>query len=221
MTRLARPRLVVFDIDGTLSDTTSTIVDCWQRAMAACALPALAADEIRSRVGQAISASLPALVPDLTNAQLELFLREYKSIYVSTVTSVPPSLFPGVREMLERLRGDGIAIGVATSKSRAGIDRTLTADALDDVVPTAFRASADDGPSKPHPKILVDLLKRTRHEPGETVMVGDTTFDVEMAHAAGVRAVAVTCGAHDRAVLERVEPTAIVETAADVPSLWG
>ena len=88
MTRLTRPRLVVFDVDGTLSDTTDTIVDCWQRAIAACGIEPLPADDIRNRIGQAITTSLPALVPGLTDTQLELFLDRYKTIYIETVTSV-------------------------------------------------------------------------------------------------------------------------------------
>lgn len=221
MTRFTRPRLVVFDVDGTLSDTTDTIVDCWQRAIAACGIEPLPADDIRNRIGQAITTSLPALIPGLTDTQLELFLDRYKTIYIETVTSVPPPLFPGVRETLERLRAAGIAVAVATSKSRPGVDRTLAADDLGHIFPAAYRASADDGPSKPHPKMLVDLLHRTHHQPADAIMVGDTTFDIEMAHAAGVCAVAVTCGAHPRAMLERVEPAAIVETVRDLLPLWG
>lgn len=221
MTTINKPKLVVFDVDGTLCDTTATIVDCWERALSACGLEVPPAAEIRSRIGQAIVTSLPALVEGVTDAQLGRFLETYRDIYVGTVTSVPPPLFPGVRETLDRLRADDVAVGVATSKSRVGLDRTLTADGLDDAFPTAYRASADDGPSKPHPKMLIDLLERTWHAPEDTLMVGDTTFDIEMAHAAGVRCVAVTCGAHDRVTLEEVEPAAIVHTVAHLPELWG
>ena len=83
-----------------------------------------------------------------------------------------------------------------------------------------FRASADDGPSKPHPKMLLDLLERSWHEAEDAIMVGDTTFDLRMAQAAGVRGVAVTCGAHDREILEDAGPVAILAATAQLPTLW-
>ncbi len=220
MNLLTKPKLVVFDMDGTLVDTTATIVDCWKRALSRCSLRIPADDEIRGRIGQAIVTSLPGLLPETSAEDLERFLAAYREVYVNTVTATPPPLFPGVRRLLNELNAADIATGIATSKSRSGLDRALAADQLEDAFPPSLRATADDGPSKPHPKMLLDLLERTWHEAGDALMVGDTTFDLDMAHAAGVRAVAVTCGAHDRATLAASRPDAIVATAAEVTRLW-
>ena len=219
MTPFSRPSLVVFDVDGTLSDSTATIVSAWADALATTGLPVPDADVIRSHIGMAIKASLPSMCPGITDAQYAAFYENYRERYVSA-TRVQPPLFDGTRALIEALSDDGIAVGVCTSKGRQGLDRMLAGHDLEDLFPVPYRASADDGPSKPHPKSLLDLIERTWHEHDDVVMVGDTTFDIEMAHAAGVRSVAVLCGAHDRATLEAVSPTAIVETVVDLPSLW-
>lgn len=219
MTDFLKPTLVVFDVDGTLSDSTSTIVSAWTDALQATGLPVPDPSIIRSHIGMAIKASLPSMVPDITDAQYAAFYENYRDRYVTATLTQPP-LFEGTRELLESLKAADIALGLCTSKGRAGLDRMLRGHDLENLFPPPCRTSADDGPSKPHPKSLLDLIERTWHEPADVVMVGDTTYDVEMAHAAGVRSVAVLCGAHDRNTLESVNPTAVIDTVVDLPSLW-
>lgn len=220
MSPLKKPRLVVFDMDGTLLDTTATIVDCWKQALDRCGLRVPTDHELRSRVGQAIVTALPSLLPESGEEDLERFIEVYREVYIAAVTATPPPLFPGIRGLLDTLKAQGIPTGIATSKSRAGLDRTLAADHLEEWFPPILRASADDGPSKPHPKMLLDLLERSWHEAEDAIMVGDTTFDLRMAQAAGVRGVAVTCGAHDREILEDAGPVAILAATAQLPTLW-
>jgi len=219
MTLTARPTLVVFDVDGTLSDSTTVIVNSWMAALEATGLPVPEPAVIKSHIGMAIKASLPSMCPGVTDAQHATFFAHYRDLYVSATLTQPP-LFEGTREALERLRDGGIALGVCTSKGRQGLDRMISGHDLEEFFPAPYRASADDGPSKPHPKSLLDLIERTWHQTAAVIMVGDTTFDIEMAHAAGTRSIAVTCGAHDRATLESVSPTAIVSSVVDVPDLW-
>ncbi|MAG58230.1 MAG: HAD family hydrolase [Planctomycetes bacterium] len=208
------PRLVVFDMDGTLCDTTQIIVDTWHATLIECGFGSPGHDAIRHYVGSAIKASFPALRPDSAPGDIDVFMSHYRDNYIAAVTRSHPPLFLGVREILDRLFEAGTLLGVATSKSRVGLDRTL--DALDLRRYFVAFATADQAPSKPHPQMMLDLLRDTRTDPQDAIMIGDTTFDLEMAHHAGVRAVGVTWGAHSRETLVKVKPFAVVDGLSDL-----
>lgn len=124
------------------------------------------------------------------------------------------ALFPGVRELLERLHASGRLLAVATGKSRHGLDRALQASGLDG----CFAASrcADETNPKPHPAMLLELMQQLAVAPGRALMVGDTSHDLEMAGGAGVDAVAVTYGAHPEAALRALEPRGCVASVAEL-----
>ncbi len=126
------------------------------------------------------------------------------------------TLFPGAAEMIRELRDSGFMLAVATGKSRRGLDRALQETGLQGYFDTT--RCADEGFSKPHPGMLQAVMDALDVQPAATVMIGDTTHDLEMAHAAGVAAVAVTYGAHQRDSLSACKPLAMVD---DLRTLHG
>lgn len=207
--------LVVFDWDGTLMDSRARIVHAMQRACAACevAVPAPAAvcDSIGLDLLAAVLRIAPALAPTRAHAVAERYRHEYRA-----ADDIPSPLYPGAAGMLASLAAGGRQLAIATGKSRAGLERALIESGLNG----SFAASrtADECAAKPAPDMLLALLGELGVAPGAAVMVGDTTFDLAMARAARLAAVAVTHGAHDRARLVAAEPDLIIDALDELPS---
>ncbi len=123
-------------------------------------------------------------------------------------------LFDGVLDLLAELRAEGFMLAVATGKTRVGLDRALASNVLVGLF-DATRC-ADEGRPKPHPDMLLQLMSKLDVAPGETLMIGDTTHDLELARAAGVDAVAVAYGAHEPAGLAASRPLATVHSIGEL-----
>lgn len=210
----AECRLLVFDWDGTLVDSEARIVDAASTAIAEIGLPARARAEIRDIIGLGLHEAVEKLYPDADEATCVRFVEHYRRHFVQRMGAGSP-LFPGVAETLEALRGQAYALAVATGKSRAGLARELEATGLGE----HFDATrcADETCSKPHPRMLFEIMEELGFERHETLMVGDTVYDLEMARNAGVRAAAVTCGVHERDRLLQFEPLVFLESVAGLP----
>lgn len=205
-------RAVIFDWDGTLLDSTAHIVAALQAACADLQLPAPSAEEASWVIGLSIEQALYRLVPDLDYARLDTFVDSYRQHFYRQERQL--RLFTGLDPFLRDLHGRGVLLGVATGKSRRGLDRAMAALDLRHV----FQATrcADETQGKPDPAMLHELLAEFDIDPDEAVMVGDTTHDVLMAHNAGVDCLAVSYGAHPRATLIPSAPTALVSSAHDM-----
>jgi len=206
--RRRRFRLIVFDWDGTLVDSTQLIASSIRAACRDLGLPVPSPASARHVIGLGLEDALRLVAPALPLARYgELALR-YRHHFVLRDAEIP--LFPGVRPMLQELEDGGALLAIATGKSRRGLDRALEQQAIG----RHFVASrcADEGFAKPHPGMLEHLLERAGAGRDETLMIGDTTHDLEMARNAGVGAVAVSYGAHPREALERHAPLAIVDS---------
>ncbi len=206
-------RLVVFDWDGTVMDSAARIVACIQGTIADLALEPRTDDQIRHIIGLSLTESIDNLYPGRDIAFHQRLIEGYRHHYL--VTNPTPSLpFAGAGETLASLHAAGYLLGVATGKSRRGLDEVLAATGYGDY----FHATrcADEAPSKPHPGMLEQILDVLGAAPGETLMVGDTSFDLEMARNAGADAVAVTYGAHPRKRLEAAEPLACLDDIRDL-----
>jgi phosphoglycolate phosphatase len=204
--------LVVFDWDGTLMDSAGAIV---RAIMAACIdLGVAPPTEERARhvIGLGLSDALRHAVPDLAVEAYPRMADRYRYHYLSSDHEL--ELFGGAREMMEWLAAQEVLLAVATGKSRKGLDRALGHSGLG----ALFHATrcADECFSKPHPAMLEELMAELGVLPARTVMIGDTTHDLQMARNAGVAGVAVSFGAHPRAVLEAEEPLACVETPSEL-----
>lgn len=208
----ANLKLVVFDWDGTLVDSTRAIVIAMQYAAADLGLPVPSSQQAAHVIGLGLHDALRLAVPALTAAQLPAYIERYRVHYLSRDAQL--GAFEGIEPMLDALEQAGVAMAVATGKSRQGLDRALSQfDWRRRFVATRC---ADEGEPKPHPWMLEDLAVELGLEPADMLMVGDTTHDLGMARAAGAAAIGVTYGAHDRAQLLLEPALALVD---NVPSL--
>jgi phosphoglycolate phosphatase len=194
-------RLIVFDCDGTLVDSQQLIVDAAGQALLVHDLAPLSANAIRAVIGLSLDLAFMKLVPGVDARMLVSLVETYRTAWRRLrAQGVREPLFPRAKEVLGILDGRGHLLGVATGKSRAGL-----LDVLDHHGLSALFVSlqtADRHPSKPHPGMLEAAMRETGSDPEETLMVGDTSFDMEMARAAGARAIGVAWGYHPSALLE-------------------
>lgn len=203
---------VIFDWDGTLMDSTFSIVESIQLASADVGLPVPSTMQASWIIGLSLESGLYKAVPELTADLMPAFIERYRHHFFQRDKSI--KMFDGAVPMLAELRQRTIPISVATGKSRAGLDRVLRAVELVDYFNTT--RCADETQSKPDPQMLHEIMWELDLEPERVLMVGDTTHDIHMAHNAGMDSLAVTYGAHDVPTLEKSEPTVIVESVPEM-----
>jgi phosphoglycolate phosphatase len=198
--------LLVFDWDGTLMDSAAHIVYSIQAAARDLEIDSPPEERARHTIGLGLVDALTYLFPSLPRAQYPRLAERYRHHYLAGDHQL--ALFTGAEEGIRMMHAAGFGLAVATGKSRQGLDRSLAASRL----ALFFHASrcADEGQPKPHPDMLIYLMKALGANPKRTLMIGDTTHDLEMARSAGVSAVAVGYGAHPRASLETHAPLACV-----------
>lgn len=204
--------LIVFDWDGTLMDSTATIVTCIQSAARDLGLPVPDNKQAAYVIGLALSDAMQAVVPGLEPKHYPHMVERYRYHYLAKDKEL--TLFEGVREMLSDLAQEGYFLAVATGKSRVGLNRALDAANLLSVF-DATRC-ADETFSKPHPAMLQELTRELGQDMRRTLMVGDTTHDLQMAVNAGAASVGVHYGAHSAHELQELNPLFI---ASSVPEL--
>lgn len=201
------PDLVVFDWDGTLSDSRDRIVACFHDALAAIGVEPATDDVIRGTIGLELPDAAAVIMPDADRARCLELTEAYRSIWLAP-GAPRAKLFDGARSCLEALSGRGLTLAVATGKSRRGLDRELAETELGEFF--AATRTADETRGKPHPMMLLELLAELGVAASAALMVGDTTFDLEMANNATVPAVAVASGTHSRADLLACQPKACI-----------
>ena len=208
MTR--RYELIVFDWDGTLMDSAGAIVRAIQASARDLGLPEPSDARARHVIGLGLQEALSYAVPELDPAAYPLMVERYRHHYLSADHQL--ELFPGSFELIEGLAGSGRLLGVATGKSRKGLDRALAHSGLG----AFFHATrcADECFSKPHPQMLEEVMAECGVLPERTLMIGDTTHDLDMARNAGVDALAVGFGAHPQEVLRQAEHLALMDSTA-------
>lgn len=207
--------LIVFDWDGTLMDSAAAIV---RAILAACRdldLPEPPEARARHVIGLGLHDALAHAVPELQVADYGRMVERYRFHYLSSDQQL--TLFPGAFEMIESLADAGRLLAVATGKSRIGLDRALAHTRLGGYFHST--RCADECFSKPHPAMLEEIMADLGVARERTLMVGDTTHDLDMATNAGVAALAVSFGAHPRAALVDALPLDIVDTPAAL-AMW-
>ncbi len=211
-------QLVIFDWDGTVMDSTGRIIACMHQAGADLCLPVLEDDAVREIIGLGLPEALRTLYPGIGDRDLERMRERYAVHFVSAEAS-PSRLYPGARETLAALRTAGLRLAVATGKSRKGLDRVWASSGLGD----SFDASrcADETHSKPHPAMVTELLTELGVAPERALVVGDTSFDLQMARDAGVDRVAVSYGAHPVDRLMNFHPLAVIDALPQLLPLLG
>lgn len=204
--------LIVFDWDGTLMDSTATIVKCIQASARDLGLP-IPDDKAASYViGLGLNDAMQAALPDLDPKYYPRMVERYRYHYLAKDHDL--TLFHGVREMLAELSQQGYFLAIATGKSRVGLNRALDVAKL----LTRFDATrcADETFSKPHPAMLQELTRELGQDMKRTVMIGDTTHDLQMAMNAGAAAIAVQYGAHSRDELQALDPLHAVDSISEL-----
>lgn len=184
--------LLVFDWDGTLMDSTSTIARALQAGFRDVGLPAPSLRDCNYVIGYGLKEAMYYLAPESDEAQVARLVDAYKHNFLSGEKQL--ALFEGVAEALPKLRDAGYTLAIATGKARAGLDRMLAMTGIGDYFEVT--RCADEAFSKPHPAMLEYILDYTVTDAGRTLMIGDTTHDLQLAINAGTHSAALTYGAH-------------------------
>jgi phosphoglycolate phosphatase len=206
--------LIVFDWDGTLMDSTAHIARSIQAACRDLSLPVPDYEAASYVIGLGLREALQIAAPTLDPAGYPRLVERYRFHFLLKDPEI--TLFDGVREMLVELRDTGYLLGVATGKSRVGLNRALDQAHLTSLFDCT--RCADETFSKPHPAMLHELTRELGQDLARTVMVGDTTHDLLMAQNAGAAGVGVAYGAHSQDSLLTMTPRYI---ASDVSALAG
>ncbi|MFD8599289.1 HAD family hydrolase [Kitasatospora sp. NPDC059646] len=200
--------LVLFDLDGTLLDTASTVVGTSTAVLASLGVTGIDPEAVRATIGRPLAESYAALLgAPADSADVAAAVRAYLALYRErTVPRARELLFPGVADGLARLRSAGLTLTVATNMLTASAEALLTAAGLRGRFAMVVGADAVARP-KPAPDVGLLITTELCHPPARAVMVGDTVHDVLMANAAGLSSIAVTYGLHSEARLRTAAPT--------------
>ncbi|MEW6313272.1 MAG: HAD-IA family hydrolase [Pseudomonadota bacterium] len=211
---MKRYKLLVFDWDGTLMDSAAAIVASLKAASRDVGLPE--PDDARARhvIGLGLAEAMAVLQPGIDARGADALVERYRRHYLACDHEI--ALFPGAAETVRELHARGHMLGVATGKSRRGLQRVLEATGLGPY----FHATrcADECFSKPHPAMLEELMDELGADREETLMIGDTTHDLQMANNARVAGLGAAYGAHPKAGLLECRPLACIDTFAEMHS---
>lgn len=211
-------RLVVFDVDGTLVDSQLDILSAMTFAFESVGAAVPPREAVLGIVGLSLDVAIPRLAPhldgDTHDAMVEAYKASYVELRVKFGAAQSSPMYPGAREILAYLDTQDIyLLGVATGKSKRGLDKLLAGHGLERMFVT--QQVADFHPSKPHPSMLQSAMTETGVQADQAVMIGDTSFDMEMARAAGMRAIGVSWGYHPREALALAD--CVIDRFEDLP----
>lgn len=209
-------KLVIFDWDGTLMDTVERIVTSMQAAAKILNLTPPTTEQGKSIIGLSLDKGIHQLFPNATDDVVFEVEQQYKHQYLH-VNSTPTPLFDNALALLMRLKENKVLIAVATGKARPGLERVLNISDTTHLFDGT--RSASDCRSKPDPEMITSLLIELNVAASDAVMIGDTSFDMEMAKNAGVDRIGITLGAHTEAILNGYEPTAIVHSLVELEQI--
>jgi phosphoglycolate phosphatase len=209
-------KAVIFDWDGTVVDSVEHITDCLHHAATSIGFPALSREAYRDIIGLGLAEALRRLYPDINKDQMVAMREAYSTHFMATSAS-HQRVFPGMTDILQDLHNSGRHCAVATGKSRRGLNLALESSQL---APWFhITRCADETRSKPDPAMLIEILNHLELEPQDAVMIGDTSYDLQMAHAIGMPSIGVRWGVHSDAVMAPFKPIAIVSDANELKSL--
>jgi phosphoglycolate phosphatase len=210
-----RPRrfdLVVFDWDGTLFDSTALIVRCIQAACRDIGVAVPNEQQAAYVIGLGLHDALQHAVPDLPRERYPELGQRYRHHYFASQDALV--LFPGTLDMLHALKARNHWLAVATGKSRRGLDEALQTVQLKGLFDGT--RTADETAGKPNPLMLQQLMREFGTDPARTLMIGDTTHDLQMALNAGTASVGVSFGAHDHAMFADLAPLHVAHSTTEL-----
>ena len=209
-------RLVVFDCDGTLVDSQATICDAIAQGFGACGITAPGRDAARGIIGLSLTEAMqrlhPTGTPDEHNALTVAYKDAFFAMRAAGLANEP--LYDGIADVIAALDARGWMLGVATGKSDRGLKHILEHHGLHARFVTL--QTADRHPSKPHPAMLEQAMADAGATPETTIMIGDTSYDIAMAKAAGAGAIGVSWGYHDVPALREAGADAVAHHASEL-----
>ena len=194
--------LIVWDWDGTLADSTGMITNALLKAAEQVGLPALTSQAASNIIGLGLRESIYALYGDIPTEQAQALAQQYTTNYYAGESEIP--LFAGAADTIKVLHKRGFKLAVATGKGRRGLNLALEHCGLGKYFHST--RTVDECFSKPHPQMLDELMEYLVVMPERTLMIGDTSYDLQMAQNAGVRSVGVTYGAQSAAQWQHLNP---------------
>lgn len=209
-------RLAVFDLDGTLVDSRANIVRAVEEVARILNVECPHVSVIPRVIGLSLDVALARLFPDVDPKVHKELEDEYRKTFVKmrTAPGYDEPLFAGAEAVLAKLASEGVLLGIATGKARRGVNHVLDRHGLHDHFVTI--QTVDTSPGKPHPDMVLRAMAETGAEPAHTVMIGDTSFDIEMAKAAQVQAIGVAWGNHPAAELAAAGAHRVVDRIGDL-----
>jgi phosphoglycolate phosphatase len=212
MTSVRNFDLVVFDWDGTLFDSTALITRCIQAACADVGVAVPSDTQASYVIGMGLIEALQHAAPGLPRERYPELGARYRHHYTACQHEV--MFFDGTLAMLETLKSRGHLLAVATGKSRRGLDDALNTSALRGLFDAT--RTADETASKPDPRMLHELMNDLQVPPGRTLMIGDTTHDLQLALNAGVASIGVSYGAHDHGAFDAFPTKHVAHSMTDL-----
>lgn len=210
--------LLIFDWDGTLADSIGRIVDAMREAAVLSSMPVRDDLAIKGIIGLGLPEAIRTLYPDISGNDLIDFRQHYADRYMAMDVE-PSKLFDSVLDSLEHFRAQGYRMAVATGKNRRGLDRVLKANGWTHYFD--ITRAADETASKPDPLMLHEILEHCGVRPEKALMVGDSSFDLQMARNAGMDSVAVGYGAQALDSLLAYEPRLAIDHFSELRAWLG
>lgn len=207
-------KLLVFDWDGTLMDSEARIVNCLQAAIRDTRAPPREIMALRNVIGLALEEAIQMLYPRADQYFVEAFAEAYRAYFLE-IDQTPSDLFEGAWNVLAELKKQGYLLAVATGKARAGLERVFRTTRACELFHTS--RCADETSSKPHPLMLQEITSELGVAAAETLMIGDTEYDMQMSHKAGTHALAVSYGVHDLPRLLQHDPLGYIDNIMELP----
>jgi phosphoglycolate phosphatase len=216
---MSRLRLAVFDVDGTLVDSEHNIVAAMTEAWSRMELGVPDPVEVRRIIGLSLVEACAALLPWAGHETHRAVAEHYKEAFraLRLLPDMAEPLFPGVVEALDALEADGWLLGLATGKSRRGVDNMLRNHGLEGRFVTI--QTADDNPGKPHPGMLLRAASETGVELADLTMIGDTAYDMLMAQSAHAIGIGVSWGYHSIPELRQAGARVVIDSFDGLPEL--
>ena len=207
--------LIIFDWDGTLVDSQAQIISCIREAFVKVGLAPPEPAAARHIIGLSLEAAACRLAPQADRTTIEALADTYRELALAN-SNHSTQLFEGVESGLRSLQQQGLYLAVATGKGRRGLDQALNGTEIANIFDTT--RCADETCSKPHPMMLDEILSDLNLGPERAIMVGDTSYDIEMANNIGMDSIAVTYGMHEEIHLRPLQPKFLINHFSEIQS---
>lgn len=206
-------QLVIFDWDGTVMDSAAKIVSCMQQAALDCSVPVPSRKAVEHIIGVSLVPAVAQLFSIDDDSTIAQIVERYKFNYLNRDTT-PCPLFPGVLPLFDTLQKQNRILAVATGKARRGLNRAWEQTNTGHFF--QYSRCADEAESKPSPDMLSQLLVETGIDVSRSLMIGDTSYDMQMAQSLGMDRIAVNYGVHETSVLQQYDPKIVAESVAEL-----